>query len=334
MAVILIETSMHTATMLGVDSVLHSAFPEDADAEYATQEAVILRRLGLSFDGSDGGGDGGGGRREEPRPRDVSQPPGNVTFSVESRLLPQPGPGLQRPRDRHASGAPSVPSPPPPPVREVEVEEGPRRARADTAAFRVEGEEDEEDDEEEFGAPAVGKKRAAVPLSQAQAVRGGAANALRRAAGVSRGPSAPVGVPSSQSIRRPPPAPQPRPAPAPRLPRAPTPSQHSVDVTGLPAVVPIMPRHMYSPPRPTISPSGPPAHFGSQGRPSMPPPAHYHRPPTPATPGTPTGARFPPTFQPTSGGARPRNILPPPAPAPPPIVPRSYRERGGRFDEL
>jgi DNA replicative helicase MCM subunit Mcm2 (Cdc46/Mcm family) len=46
-AVLLVETSMHTSAMLGVNSVLHSSAPADPDAEYAAQRALVLRRLGL-----------------------------------------------------------------------------------------------------------------------------------------------------------------------------------------------------------------------------------------------------------------------------------------------
>lgn len=60
MAVILVESSQHTATTLGADSILHSAFPADPDAEFATQQTVILRRLKLALDTSSDNGDGAG----------------------------------------------------------------------------------------------------------------------------------------------------------------------------------------------------------------------------------------------------------------------------------
>jgi len=46
-AVTLVESSMQTSALLGISSALHSSFPEDADAEYARQERIVLRKLGL-----------------------------------------------------------------------------------------------------------------------------------------------------------------------------------------------------------------------------------------------------------------------------------------------
>lgn len=46
-AVLLVEASMQTSALLGVSSALHSVFPEDPDAEYLKQEAMLLRQLGL-----------------------------------------------------------------------------------------------------------------------------------------------------------------------------------------------------------------------------------------------------------------------------------------------
>jgi DNA replicative helicase MCM subunit Mcm2 (Cdc46/Mcm family) len=46
--VLLIETSMHTAAMVGTDSVVRTGFPDDPDAEYEQQEHQILDRLKLS----------------------------------------------------------------------------------------------------------------------------------------------------------------------------------------------------------------------------------------------------------------------------------------------
>ena len=46
-AVMLVETSMHTSAMLGVESVLHAGFPEDPDGEYVTQELHVLEKLKL-----------------------------------------------------------------------------------------------------------------------------------------------------------------------------------------------------------------------------------------------------------------------------------------------
>ena len=40
-AVMLIETSMHTSSLVGVDSALHAGFPDDPDAEYITQGEMI-----------------------------------------------------------------------------------------------------------------------------------------------------------------------------------------------------------------------------------------------------------------------------------------------------
>lgn len=38
---------MHTSSMLGVDSVLHTDFPDDPDEEYKAQEQLVLEKLGL-----------------------------------------------------------------------------------------------------------------------------------------------------------------------------------------------------------------------------------------------------------------------------------------------
>jgi DNA helicase MCM9 len=46
-AVIVMESSMQGAALLGSFSPLHSAFPLDAEAEYTRQEAHVLDRLGL-----------------------------------------------------------------------------------------------------------------------------------------------------------------------------------------------------------------------------------------------------------------------------------------------
>ena len=46
-AVIVMESSMQGAALLGAFSPLHSAFPLDAEAEYARQESLVLERLGL-----------------------------------------------------------------------------------------------------------------------------------------------------------------------------------------------------------------------------------------------------------------------------------------------
>jgi len=46
-SVTLVESSMQTSALLGVSSALHSAFPIDADAEYARQEKIVLKKLGL-----------------------------------------------------------------------------------------------------------------------------------------------------------------------------------------------------------------------------------------------------------------------------------------------
>lgn len=40
---------MHTSSMLGVDSVLHTDFPDDPDEEYKAQEQVVLEKLGLRW---------------------------------------------------------------------------------------------------------------------------------------------------------------------------------------------------------------------------------------------------------------------------------------------
>eukprot|EP00038_Savillea_parva_P001903 m.108353 g.108353 ORF g.108353 m.108353 type:complete len:1026 (+) comp10655_c0_seq4:153-3230(+) len=46
-AVTMMESSMQGAALLGASSPLHSAFPEDADAEYQRQESIVLTRLNL-----------------------------------------------------------------------------------------------------------------------------------------------------------------------------------------------------------------------------------------------------------------------------------------------
>jgi DNA helicase MCM9 len=47
-AVILMESSMHTSALLGVQSALHSLFPDDPELEYKKQETLLLKRLGLA----------------------------------------------------------------------------------------------------------------------------------------------------------------------------------------------------------------------------------------------------------------------------------------------
>ncbi|KAJ2854583.1 DNA helicase mcm9 [Coemansia erecta] len=47
MAVVLMESTMLTASLLGSADALHTSFPEDADAVYAETEALVLSRLGL-----------------------------------------------------------------------------------------------------------------------------------------------------------------------------------------------------------------------------------------------------------------------------------------------
>lgn len=46
-AVTLVESSMQGAALIGASSPLHSSFPIDAEAEYETQQTLILRNLGL-----------------------------------------------------------------------------------------------------------------------------------------------------------------------------------------------------------------------------------------------------------------------------------------------
>lgn len=46
-AVTIMEASMQSSALLGATSPLHSAFPEDAEAEYDRQESIVLERLGL-----------------------------------------------------------------------------------------------------------------------------------------------------------------------------------------------------------------------------------------------------------------------------------------------
>jgi hypothetical protein len=101
MAVLLVEASMHTsAELLGVTSAMHADFPEDPDELYKTQEAIILKKLGLDQeqippeereydyeqhlnsqhqpehgDGSEGGPDGGGGQYEGEVDRLLNEAP-------------------------------------------------------------------------------------------------------------------------------------------------------------------------------------------------------------------------------------------------------------------
>eukprot|EP00035_Acanthoeca_spectabilis_P014062 m.266650 g.266650 ORF g.266650 m.266650 type:complete len:980 (-) comp16038_c0_seq5:44-2983(-) len=59
-AVTMMESSMQGAALLGASSPLHSAFPSDADAEYAKQEDIVLSKLGLDHlrtNGDDVGAD-------------------------------------------------------------------------------------------------------------------------------------------------------------------------------------------------------------------------------------------------------------------------------------
>ncbi|EDQ88886.1 uncharacterized protein MONBRDRAFT_32709 [Monosiga brevicollis MX1] len=46
-AVTIIESSMQGASLLGACSPLHSCFPDDAEAEYLAQEALVLEKLGF-----------------------------------------------------------------------------------------------------------------------------------------------------------------------------------------------------------------------------------------------------------------------------------------------
>jgi DNA helicase MCM9 len=47
MAVLTVDTSMHTSTILNIESVLHSTFPDDPDAEYEEHRWTVLKALGL-----------------------------------------------------------------------------------------------------------------------------------------------------------------------------------------------------------------------------------------------------------------------------------------------
>ncbi|KAJ1882404.1 DNA helicase mcm9 [Coemansia sp. RSA 486] len=46
-AVVLMESTMLTASLLGATDALHTSFPDDADAAYAETEALVLTKLGL-----------------------------------------------------------------------------------------------------------------------------------------------------------------------------------------------------------------------------------------------------------------------------------------------
>jgi len=50
MAVLTVDSSMHTSTLLKIDSVLHSNFPDDPDFDYQDQRRRVLRHLGLLAD--------------------------------------------------------------------------------------------------------------------------------------------------------------------------------------------------------------------------------------------------------------------------------------------
>eukprot|EP00042_Codosiga_hollandica_P025614 m.115605 g.115605 ORF g.115605 m.115605 type:complete len:155 (+) comp51922_c0_seq2:1862-2326(+) len=86
-AVTVIEMSMQGAALLGSMSPLHSAFPEDADTEYAHQERLVLARLGLSHlqDSADAPAPGNPGATAPSQPR-ASHPPTSQACSVMSDL--------------------------------------------------------------------------------------------------------------------------------------------------------------------------------------------------------------------------------------------------------
>ena len=48
-AIILMECSSHTSSILNIESVMRSTFPDDPDSEYREQERQVLQALGISF---------------------------------------------------------------------------------------------------------------------------------------------------------------------------------------------------------------------------------------------------------------------------------------------
>lgn len=167
-AVMLIESSMHTESTLGIDSVLHSTFPADPDAEYRTQEAVILRRLGLHNDL--GGAASVPPPLSPPRPRPpTTSEGGNVTFSVDARPY-VPGATGTAPREAPPQPRPSAvlrsSQPPPQPHRtdtsahissDAEAPHEPRQP-VQSSAFVIHGDDESDDDEESLPPEANGSR--------------------------------------------------------------------------------------------------------------------------------------------------------------------------------
>lgn len=340
-AVILIETSMHTSSTLGGDSVLHSSFPEDADAEYKTQEAAILRRLGLTPADVGLGGPGGSAPAPSPPPappRPIQPELGNVTVSADwrHRILARAQDSAEGDslgsqyapfRASMPPAAPSVPS----------SSRGSMHIELTEAPFHVDTvdeltDRDGDDDEERVDGPG---RATAVPLSQARPRPSSMASAQLRLASApsasqhsfpSHG-SQQISAPSS-SVRlvRPavaaPPLGRPQQTPS---------SQRSSLVSsqfqpmGPPAMIP--PKPVVSAPIDSLA--------RSTSRPTMPNSSmSVMRPPIaaasarPVPPGLTSPGR--PPVRPAAASASPAR---PPAPPPLPMA-RSYKERGGRFDEL
>jgi hypothetical protein len=49
-AVYLLECSMHSSSLLGLKSLMHSNSPDDPDEEYKRQEVFVLKELGMNID--------------------------------------------------------------------------------------------------------------------------------------------------------------------------------------------------------------------------------------------------------------------------------------------
>ena len=77
MAVIAMESSNSMDHLFQTTSALHTYFPEDPDAYYAEQEALLLDELGL--------------QRESP-PRAAPPPPSGFTQSAQVRVRRHPPP--------------------------------------------------------------------------------------------------------------------------------------------------------------------------------------------------------------------------------------------------
>ncbi|KAI8842641.1 MCM2/3/5 family-domain-containing protein [Chytriomyces cf. hyalinus JEL632] len=90
-AIMLVEISMNSTGLDGVQSTLHSTFPEDGMSEYLAKERTFLNRLGLSHLASDSIGEetgeaGGRGRRSGKATSNASEEDGDLHDSEGSQF--------------------------------------------------------------------------------------------------------------------------------------------------------------------------------------------------------------------------------------------------------